>query len=132
MASIRCFSETHFAVLSKQNFNKVLGVIEKKKYNEKVQFLRSLPFFSQLTKTSLGKITYLFTDVATIKNQCLYKEGEPAEFVYIVKNGQYEVTKRLTLTEDKEKKTKTIFGNPMRANKITNSQSLNKNIKAQR
>lgn len=46
MASIRCLTETHFAVLSKQNFNKVLGVIEKKKYNEKVQFLRSLPFFS--------------------------------------------------------------------------------------
>lgn len=46
MASIRCLTETQFAVLSKKDFNKVLGVIEKKKYNEKVQFLRSLPYFS--------------------------------------------------------------------------------------
>lgn len=46
MASIRCLSDTLFAVLSKKDFNKVLGVIEKKKYNDKVSFLRSLPFFS--------------------------------------------------------------------------------------
>lgn len=68
MASIRCLQETYFAVLSKVNFNKVLGVIEKKKYNEKVQFLRSLPYFSSLTKTSLGKLTYQFFDVPTIRN----------------------------------------------------------------
>lgn len=58
MASIRCLEDTHFAVLSKSSFNLVIGQIERKKLNEKVQFLRSLPFFSQLTKTSVGKITY--------------------------------------------------------------------------
>ena len=46
MASIRCLTDTHFAILSKKDFNKVLGVIERKKYNDKVAFLRSLPFFS--------------------------------------------------------------------------------------
>ena len=34
-------------------------------------------------------------------NQTLYKEGDPADFVYIVKNGQFEVVKTLTLMEDK-------------------------------
>jgi hypothetical protein len=58
MASIRCLKETHLAVLSKKDFNKVLGVIERKKYAEKVHFLKSLPYFSTLTKTSLGKLTY--------------------------------------------------------------------------
>lgn len=60
MATIRCLENTHFAVLSKLDYNKVLGIIEKKKYNEKIQFLRSLPYFNQLTKTSLGKLTYQF------------------------------------------------------------------------
>ena len=87
MASIRCLQDTHFAVLSKIDFGKVLGTIEKKKYNEKVQFLRSLPYFNQLTKTSLGKLTYQFTDFTTIKNQILYREGDEAEYIYIVKNG---------------------------------------------
>jgi hypothetical protein len=58
MASIRCLEDTHFAILNKKDFNKVLGTIERKKYLEKVQFLKSLPYFSQLTKTSLGKLTY--------------------------------------------------------------------------
>lgn len=68
MASVRCLEETHFAVLSKQDFNNVLGQIERKKMNEKIQFLRSLPFFSALTKTSIGKLTYQFKDVNLIKN----------------------------------------------------------------
>jgi CRP-like cAMP-binding protein len=55
--------------------------------NEKIQFLRSLPFFSQLTKTSVSKLTYQFKDINTIKNQVLYKEGDPADLIYIIKNG---------------------------------------------
>ena len=68
MASIRCVEETHFAVLSKDDFSLVLGQIEKKKLNEKIQFLKSIPFFSQLTKTSLSKLTYQFKEVPMIKN----------------------------------------------------------------
>ena len=68
MASIRCLEETHFAVLSKHDFNTVLGQIEKKKLNEKIMFLRSIPFFSQLTKTSVSKLTYQFKEVLMIKN----------------------------------------------------------------
>ncbi|CDW86844.1 cyclic nucleotide-binding domain containing protein [Stylonychia lemnae] len=125
MASIRCMTDTHFAVLSKKDFNKVLGVIERKKYNDKVAFLRSLPFFSQLTKTSLGKLTYQFHDISTIRHQILYREGEPAEYVYIVKVGQFEVMKTLTMAEDQSEATKKIFINPLRANKVVNSQGLN-------
>jgi len=36
MASIRCLEETHFAVLSRDDFSLVLGQIEKKKLNEKI------------------------------------------------------------------------------------------------
>lgn len=39
IASIRCLEDTHFAVISKDDFNKALGAIEKRKFNEKVQFL---------------------------------------------------------------------------------------------
>ena len=46
MASIRCLEDTIFAFLSKKDFNKVLGNIEKKIYLEKVLFLKSLPYFS--------------------------------------------------------------------------------------
>jgi hypothetical protein len=45
MASIRSLEDTHFAVLSREDFERSLGQIERKKLNEKIAFLRSLPFF---------------------------------------------------------------------------------------
>lgn len=126
MASIRCLEETHFAVLSKQDFNNVLGQIERKKLNEKVQFLRSLPFFSALTKTSIGKLTYQFKELNLIKNQHLYREGERADSIYIIKSGQFEVTKTITEQStglllgmkkgaDPQESTKRIFRDPLKA-----------------
>lgn len=38
MASIKCLEDCHFAILSKEDFNRALGAIEKRKYNERIQF----------------------------------------------------------------------------------------------
>lgn len=67
MASIRCIEDCNFAILSKEDFNRALGAIEKRKYNERIQFLQSLPYFDKITKTSVGKLSYQFVDMHTIK-----------------------------------------------------------------
>ncbi len=54
-----------------------------------------------------------------IKNQVLYKEGDHTDFIYLVKEGQFEVTRTLTFSDDANEKTKKIFGNPLRANKVS-------------
>lgn len=128
MASIRCLEDSHFAILSKEDFNRALGAIEKRKYNERIQFLQSLPFFDKLTKNSVGKLSYQFIDVPTIKGQVLYKEGDPSEYVYLVKEGLFEVTRTLTFKEDPSEKTKKIFVNPMKANRVSGCSQLS-NIK---
>lgn len=125
LATIRCLQDSHFAVLSKKDFNKVLGIIERKKYNEKIQFLRSLPYFSQLTRASLGKLIYQFTDIKTLKDQILFREGEPSDFVYLVKEGQFEVSRSLMHPKKPiEEQTKTILSNPLRSLKVTNTKAL--------
>jgi hypothetical protein len=53
--------------------------------------------------------------MSTLKGQTLYKEGEAADYVYLVKEGLYEVTRTMTYNEDLSEKTKKIFTNPMRA-----------------
>lgn len=60
MANVFCYTDVHLAVLNKVDFHHVIGVIEKKAYLEKIAFLRSIPIFSKLTKTSLGKMTFCF------------------------------------------------------------------------
>ncbi len=128
MASIRCLEDTHFAILSKVDFNRALGAIEKRKYNERIQFLQSLPYFDKLTKNSVGKLSFQFVDMPTIKGQVLYKEGDSTDYVYLVKEGQYEVTRTLTFNEDAGERTKRIFVNPMRANKVSGCSQLS-NVK---
>lgn len=84
MANAKCSVPTHFAILGKQDYNRVLGNIEKRALNEKINFLRSIPVFSKLTKTALGKLSYYFTPKKLLKNQMLYRENESAEAVYII------------------------------------------------
>ena len=89
MATVRCLKNTHFIVLSKIDYNRIIGTIEKKAYIDKINFLRTIPVLSLLTKTSLGKLTYQFTNKKCIRDGYLYKEGDPAEYVYIVKSGEF-------------------------------------------
>ena len=58
-------------------------------------------------------------DRATIKGQVLYKEGDAADYVFLVKEGQYEVTRMISFAEDNDARTKRIFINPMKENKVT-------------
>ena len=87
-ATIRCLTNSHFMVLSKNDYNRVIGKIERRTYNDKINFLRNIPVFSLLTRTSLGKMTYYFETKNCIRDAILYKEGDPAEYVYIVKQGE--------------------------------------------
>lgn len=45
MATIRCLKNTHFMVLTKEAYNRVIAKIERKAFNEKVNFLRNIPVF---------------------------------------------------------------------------------------
>ena len=92
-----------------------------------------------MTKTSVGKLTYQFKDMPMIKNQVLYREGEKADFVYIVKSGQFEVSKLLPSKpahlgiggyDATQESTKKIFENPLKAHRVVNTQMLNNSLKS--
>lgn len=62
-----------------------------------------------MTRTSLGKMTYYFENKTSLRDAILYKEGEQAEYVYIVKNGEFEVTKKVVHTNAREDKIEDIL-----------------------
>ena len=92
-ATIQCVEDWIFAVLNKQEYTKVLLKIEKKIMNEKALFLKSVPYFSKWTNMAVNKFTYYFHDKSFIRNQEVFKEGQKVEYVYIVKQGEFELTK---------------------------------------
>ncbi|CDW81071.1 UNKNOWN [Stylonychia lemnae] len=93
-ATIKCTEDCHFAVMSKTDYEKVLQKIELKKMQKIIDFLHQLPFFKVWTKTSLGKLHYSFEERLFKRNQVVYREGDASEMVYIIKSGEFEVTKR--------------------------------------
>jgi hypothetical protein len=89
-------------VLSKDDYNRVIGAKEKRIYYEKINFLKNLPVFSLVTRTFLGKLTYYFEYKKCIKGAYLYKEGDSADHVFIVRSGEFEATKKIIHTGFKE------------------------------
>lgn len=101
-ATITCIEDCHFAVMSKNDYEKVLQKIELKKMQKIIDFLHQLPFFKVWTKTSLSKLHYSFEERQFIRNQVVYREGDESSMVYIIKQGEFEVTKKFVKPEVKE------------------------------
>lgn len=68
---------------------------EKKKLAEKVNYLKDIPFLKDITKTKLAKFTYFFEEKEFRRGQVVYTEGQPCKFVYIVKEGEFELQKKM-------------------------------------
>ena len=60
---------------------------------EKISYLKDIPFLQTLTKTALGKFSCLFKECSYKRGQSVYIEGQPWKYVFIVKEGEFELQK---------------------------------------
>jgi CRP-like cAMP-binding protein len=120
MATVRCVRKTHLIVLTKEAFDSVIGKMERRILNDKINFLRNIPVFTLLTKNSLAKITCSLGRNKILKDQYLYKEGDAAKSVFIVIKGEFEVIKTIVYYNKIEESVDSIFKDPLKANKKSN------------
>ena len=64
------------------------------KIEKKVNFIKTIPLFNNLTRTYLMQFSYNFKVLNCNKDQLIYQQGSPANFVYIVQDGLFEVTRK--------------------------------------
>ncbi len=84
-ATIKCTNDCHFAVMSKESFQNILKNKIQKTKLEQMGVLQNLPFFRVWTKTQLLKIVnFIIEPKNFIKNQLVYREGDPADTIFIV------------------------------------------------
>ena len=95
MATIKCLKRCHFLVLSKKEFQKSLEDIKQKKKAALVNWIKNIPLFGKLTRTYLGKLSDNTKEIKITKDFLLFKEGDTADRVYIVRDGEYVVTKKI-------------------------------------
>lgn len=90
-ASIRCRTKSHFMYLEKSDYERLVSRMIIEKRAGLVNFLQALPLFKGYTKGKLTKLTYIFREKTYNKGQYVYSEGEEAEEMFIVKDGEFEM-----------------------------------------
>ena len=94
-ATIRCTKHSHFAILGKSDYLRILGHLSIKKLEDMVVFFMSLPTFAGWSKKSIIKLSYYFKPIKFKRNQIIFSEGDPAESIFIVKKGEVELSKQI-------------------------------------
>ena len=71
-ASVRCMEDTHLCYNTKKDFDHLYESIKKAKMDRRVQFLKSIPLFSPLSKHYLQKMTGMFHQKRYIRDQFVF------------------------------------------------------------
>lgn len=77
--------------MNKDNYQKVLQKIAQQNKDDKIKFLRNIPFLAHWSKAALNKFVYAMTENKYTRGQRIIKEGDAVEYIYIVKSGEFEV-----------------------------------------
>lgn len=93
-ATVIATDDCHFAMLCKKDYLRILGIFEKK-FDDIAIFLKALPIFSAWGLNTLVRLSYYFHPIHCKRNQKLFKEGAPADFIYIVRKGEMELSKEI-------------------------------------
>ena len=112
MANLVCLTRSHFMVLSKADYERTLMAIDSKRRAAKVNFVKKIPIFSKLTRTFLTKLSYSLKPLKVTKDCYLYREGDLADRVFIVKEGEFIVTKKLVSDSKQSENIQEILENP--------------------
>lgn len=101
-ATIVCTKNSHFAVMCKADYEKVLRKIELKTQVKLVNFLKQIPYLQNWTYKMIINLSYYLTVKSYPMGHIVYKEGQSCEEIAIVKQGTFELSKHLPpIKEDK-------------------------------
>ena len=94
-ATVVAIEDCDFGVLSKENFEKVVGQMLRKKFEKKVEFLNKFSFLSGMTRIKKEKLWFSMKKQIFNIGQKVMIEGVKWDEVFFVEKGKFEITKTL-------------------------------------
>ena len=82
-------------ILDKHGFDTTILKIQKKKLNKVVNFLVEVPCFKGWTKNQISRFSRNLTKKTFKRNSIVYKAGEAANKIFLIRKGEFEVVKPL-------------------------------------
>ena len=94
-ASIEAKEISILAVLSKDEFKKVLIQEAERALNEKINYLEKLPIFRGYSRGLVGKLSYYFQEIKYKKGDVVYKENSQATQIFFVNSGEFKLSQNI-------------------------------------
>ncbi|KRX07760.1 Cyclic nucleotide-binding protein [Pseudocohnilembus persalinus] len=98
-ATMECKTDICLIQMSKQGFDLIVGSYLKFMNNQRIQFLRQFCFFNKVHYNQLSRCIHMLEEVKFIKNNVIFKENEEAQYLYLIKSGQIEISKQIDIEE---------------------------------
>ena len=99
--------------------------------SEKISFLEGLPPLNALSRSQLKKFAKSLRSMVLHRHQFLYRQGDQADFIYIVREGEFSVTLQYDVQGPSffETKQMEVFENPREAKRYENPLYVKNNRK---
>ena len=99
-ATIITTSECHFGTLNKTSYNESLKQCKEKIYRSALSFIFSIKLFSDIKANTLGRKYFNnFCTRKLSKGDYLYVEGEKIESLFLLREGEYEISFKASLKD---------------------------------
>lgn len=121
-------------------YQKVLLKKQKNELEEKSKFIQSIPFFVNWSNLNLTKFSYFFREIKFNRNQVVYNEGDMLDSIFVVRHGEFEVTRRTHFKKEQKMpepskvfesdpreqyQGRRLFNKPVRINRLMENNSQN-------
>lgn len=99
-ATIKTMEVTHFATLDRADYSRVLKRFLEKQQQERTEFLCRVSLFADWTVEERSKVSFLLQHKTFKKNEVVYQCDSPVLEIFIVKEGEFAVQRKLDSMND--------------------------------
>ncbi|KAL4497871.1 hypothetical protein ABPG72_000626 [Tetrahymena utriculariae] len=106
--TIVCRENTFLMALTKESFDIILGAYHEIIIQRKLNFLKSYNFFRGVPNSKLLSLLHMMKIVNYSNKNIIYTENDPSRFVYLIREGEVEISQvcNIETNVEKEKKKK--------------------------
>ena len=93
-ATVRAETDVEFLVISREDYNTILGAVTEEQLAEKIDFLIALPAFAGVPLSMIRSVAYVLTTREFDRNAVVFRQGEETEDIFFVERGGDQVRAR--------------------------------------
>lgn len=126
-ATVKCITNWKFAVIVKEDYNKIFGKIQRKKINKQIELIRTIPYFEDWSNKEVKHILQCIDTVDYKRNNLVFNQGDTSKYIYIINEGEFELLKLVNFSNKEKWTTVKINGEKLQ----TGTQNSNSKMKYQ-